>query len=94
MCSAVVPNAKPFSRPFECEKCGAKLQFCKRQNKILAWIPAPPAVAVAWMLRFRGWQLAGASIVLFFVIGFLSYPVIEKIWPARLEPWDGGRAWG
>lgn len=90
-CRAVVPNRHPVGKPYRCAACGAELQLSRRQGNVEFWIGILVAAALAWLLGFRGWALAGMTALFAIPVGFLSIPVFEKLWPARLEPYDGGR---
>ena len=91
ICGAIVPNRHPVGKPYKCEKCGASLQLSRRRNNVEGWTNLAIALIVAWMFGFRGWLLAGATAGLFLAFLALSVPITEKLWPSRLEPYDGGR---
>lgn len=35
------------------------------------------------------WIMTGLLLII--PIGFLSVPLMARLWPTKLEPWDGGR---
>lgn len=91
ICGAIVPNRHPVGKPFKCERCGASLQLSRRRSSVEGWIDLAIALIGAWMLGNRGWLLVGATVGLYIALLFLSVPISEKVWPSRLEPYDGGR---
>lgn len=91
LCAAIVPNRHPVFEPRTCQHCGAKLQPCAKQASI-RFLPGV-AIAIALALGFgcRGWTLILVTLLLLVPSGVLCAPLLEWLWPTRLEPWDGRR---
>jgi len=90
-CKAIVPNRHPVGKPYRCINCRSELQLSRSQLKIEFWIDLAIAAMIAWLLGARHWSFVVATIIISVPVGLLSVPLWEKLWPMRLEPWDGKR---
>lgn len=93
-CGAIVPNRKPFAKPFKCVRCGVELQASRRQDRIQGLSGLPIAFVLALGFGYRGWALVGMTLLLYLPAGFLVFPLVQWLWPTRLEPYDGKRILG
>lgn len=91
VCGMIVSNAHPVGKPYKCANCGAELQERRQQNKAKGSVDLFVAFAIAWVFGARGWMLPVATAFLFIAVLVIAVPAWERIWPTRLEPWDGKR---
>lgn len=89
LCGAIVPNAHPLGRPYKCQQCGAELQRRHSTNAHQAYAFFGAAAVIAWLTGLRYWALVGGTIGIFLGLMAILVPVIEKLWPTQLEPYDG-----
>ena len=93
-CGGQVPNEHPPGRPRTCSDCGAKLQFrqsdLRRDSKIGTALTAVAALAFG-----RGWwQDLLLFAILFLPVGLLVTQVSLRLFPPKLEPYDGHKMLG
>jgi uncharacterized protein (DUF983 family) len=89
LCGAWVPITQAFGQPYECQRCGAKLQTCVRTSQRDALFAIVLATAVALVLGAKGWWIPVWSAVLWFPCVLAVLPVTLRYLPRKLEPWDG-----
>lgn len=90
-CGTIVPNRHGIGKPYECARCGTKLQLNHIQSNIIFWLGIGVAALISRLLGFRNWGFVGVTIALVVPVGVLAAPIFERVWPSRLELWDGRR---
>jgi hypothetical protein len=84
-CGATMPRKR---NPLTCLACSKQFQISQTYRRIVAWGLMGLLFTFFYLLGLRGWQLFVAAIVLWFPILGLSIPLLYRIIPPRLEPYQ------
>ena len=94
VCGARVPNEHVPRQPRICPGCGVKLQISHAYLKRESWIGTALTAVAAALLAHGFWQGLLLFALLFFPVALAISEVGLRLFPPKLEPYDGHKMLG